>query len=332
VRGKAFKKISLRRRKTKPAAKIPKHSVHDGMTPLEKSDYDRLERQLEKQKQTILQRARGRAGRMEKARRVKALAVFRKFRPSKRKDGGKIIFVGLDGRRIIGRSNRRGYAVYVTRGGKARLLKEYSRKTGRIITPKAKPLKGLDVTRGPSKRARKEFLTQFLVPAARGEMTRTTKGLSRKAVRFAGEIKTTKFYEGGDAVEMIGRELSKASNTQKSRKDFLVSIGVWLKDKEGKAHFVEINRRFARHDGQATNLSETTAFLGREVYGHLSNELQTRGLVLSGSAGHVRRLQENRGAERDEWTKDGFLWQGHDSLDANIIKIEYRIDQQSFGK
>lgn len=326
MRGKPSKKISNRRktRRRKP--------TKADLTPIQRAAIERLERQLELEKKRIIEKNIRRFNQAEPARRAKALSVFRAFRPSKRKDGGRIVFVGLDGKRIVGRSNRRGYAVYVTRGGKKRLLKEYSRKTGAIITPKAKHLKNLDVTRSPSKRARKVFLTQFLTPSARGEIAKTKKGLSRKAVRFSGEIKTAKFYENSDSVDIIAKELAKASNKQISRKDFLVSIGVWLKDKEGTAHFVEINRRFARHDGQQVTAAECRAFLGREVYGHLANELQTRGLVLSGSAGHVRRLKENRGAERDEWTKDGFLWQGHDSLDCHILKVEYRIDQQSFGK
>jgi hypothetical protein len=103
-------------------------------------------------------------------------------------------------------------------------------------------------------------------------------------------------------------------------------------DKDGKAHFVEINRRFARQDGQTTDSGETAGFLGKEVYGFLAKELTMRGLVLAGSAGHIRRLKQNRGVERDEWTKGVFLWEGHDALDATIEKIEYRIDQQSFGK
>jgi len=255
------------------------------------------------------------------------------FKPGKRMRG-KIIFVGLDGKAIKGRSNRKGYAVYVNRNGKKQLIRKYNRRT-RLLEgyPEARQLKSLDVTRARSKRARRQFMTQFLIPAARGEMERKgRKGLSTRRVRYAGGIKTDKFYLKSDSVTQIGKELAKACNGVKSRKDFLVSIGFWLRDNEGKTHFVEINRRFARRDDQRTNPAECGAFLGMEVYGFLAKELTSRGLVLSGSAGHIRRLKQNRGEARDEWTKGGFLWEGHDSLDATIVKIEYRIDQQSFGK
>jgi hypothetical protein len=263
---------------------------------------------------------------------ARALAVFNAYRP-KKSEWGKINFVGVKGGVIKGRSGRKGYGVYVNRNGKKQLLRKYNRRVKAMEQwPEARQLKSLDVSRARSKRAKKQFLTAYLNPVARGEMRKSKKGISRKAVRYSGELSETKFYRGGDAVKVIAKELARASNGVKSRKDFLVSIGFWLTGKDKETHFVEINRRFSRQDRQKAEVGECADFLGLEVYGFLAKELTMRGLVLAGSAGHIRRLKQNRGKSRDEWTKEGFLWEGHDSLDVNLEKIEYRIDQQSFGK
>jgi hypothetical protein len=154
-----------------------------------------------------------------RVRRAKALAVVKKFKPGARARG-KIIFVGLDGKQIKGRSNRKGYAVYVNRSGKKQLIRSYDRRKKRVTKwPEAKKLKSLDVTRAKSKRARKEFLTQFLTPAAAGQITRKpgAKGLNVKRVRYGGELAMDKFYFGSDSVKTIARDLAKACNAARSR-------------------------------------------------------------------------------------------------------------------
>jgi hypothetical protein len=54
-----------------------------------------------------------------------------------------------------------------------------------------------------------------------------------------------------------------------------------------------------------------------------------RGFVLEGSARHIGSLKQNRRKRRDKWTKDGFLWQGHDETDVKVVSVEYRFDHQT---
>ena len=219
----------------------------------------------------------------------------------------------------------------MTKTGKKQLVRKYDRRKKYVSRyPESQKLSSVDVSRVRNKSAKLKFLTQFLNPSARGEFTRVKKGISSARASAAGAMATDKFYRGAGVVKAIARNLSVICNRTKSRKDFLVSLGFWLKDEEGKPHFVEVNRRFARRDDQATNPAECAEFLSYEVYGYLARELTTRGLVLSGSAAHISQLKGNQGRRRSRWKKDGFLWEGHDALDANIIKIEWRIDHQSF--
>ena len=101
-------------------------------------------------------------------RKERVQTVFKKFKPTK-KLRGKIVFVGLNGKAIAGRSNRKGYAIYVNGNGKKALIRSFDRKRGFVaLWPDAKKLSAIDVTRAKSKRARKAFLTSHLTEVARG--------------------------------------------------------------------------------------------------------------------------------------------------------------------
>lgn len=270
--------------------------------------------------------------------REKALKrALKTFRPRK-SERGKIIFLGVRGGRIPASANRRGYAVYVNRAGKKQVVRQLTRDRKHVEKiPTAKKLSSIDVSRVRSKRAKQQFLTAHLNPIASKELRRKTKkgkrGISSKGTRYAGTLQTDKFYENSDSVEIIAKELSRANNSQRSKRDFLITIGVAVREgKKGKLHWIELSRRFSRADKQEATEAECRAFLGREVYAFLARELSDRDLVLQGSARHIGRLKENRGNPRDEWTKDGFLWQGHDQKNVQIEKIEYRIDQLKIGK
>lgn len=256
-----------------------------------------------------------------------AKSAIRGFRP-RRSDRGTIIFVGTRGGRISGASQRKGFAVYVTKSGRKQFIRQYDRKKGRVErTPTPRKLTTLDISTVRNKSAKKRFLTTHLNPSVRAILRKKGKGISQRGTRYAGKIKTNKFYEKADVVGILAKELARASNSQKSKRDFLVTIGISVKDGTGRHHWIEIQRRFSRQDGQRAYETDLRSFFGREIYAFLAKELSDRDLVLQGSARHIGRLKENRGKKRSRWEKDGFLWQGHDQKDVSIESLEYRFDQ-----
>lgn len=182
-----------------------------------------------------------------------------------------------------------------------------------------------------SKKAKQKFLTQYLNPAIRGELRKNEKGLSKKGARFSGKLDADKFYTNADAVTVLARDLVKAVNSQRSKRTFLVTIGIHVRDGSGGFHWVETSQPINRADGQDINFREAKQYLGRVIYAFLARELSDRDLVLQGSARHIGSLKANKGKKRDKWEKDGFLWQGHDQKDVSVVGIEYRIDHQTLS-
>lgn len=268
-------------------------------------------------------------------RKTKLAAALKKFRPRKG-DRGKIIFIGVNGGRLEYNSSRRGYAVYVD--GKGRKIEIRQRNRNGEVEQTAIPRKitSIDISRARSKRAKADFLTARLNPIASKELRRKgRKGVTSRGTRYAGAFQTDKFYDKADCVTVMSEELAAASNAQRSKRDFLVTIGISVSEGKGKSrkfHWLELQRRFSRADGQEATVSECRQFFGREVYAFLARELSDRDLVLQGSARHIGMLKCNRGNPRNYWRKDGFLWQGHDQKNVRIEKVEYRIDQLKLGK
>lgn len=276
---------------------------------------------------------RARLSRTFNQRERKQADAIHNFRPRK-SDRGRIIFIGSRGGRLPPGSARRGYAVYINTKGRKSVIRQLSKTAGRVEkTAIPRKLTGIDVSRLRAKRAKQRFLTARLNPVARAELRKKgRKGVASRGTRYAGNIVTDKFYENSDSVTVLSKELVRAVNSTRSKKDFLVTIGISVKDGEGRFHWIELSRRFSRQDRQKADVSEVRQYFGKEIYAFLARELADRDLVLSGSARHIGRLKENRGRKRDSWTKDGFLWQGHDMNDVTIDKLEYRFDQLTLTK
>jgi hypothetical protein len=265
--------------------------------------------------------------------------VLAKFRP-KKKDFGKIAFITNDGKHGENTS-RVGYAVYVDRNGKKHVVRQFNRKSKtleKVATPKK--ITSIDVSRVRSKKAQRVFFAAKTNPVAQGKIE-SVKSRHLKAgeigklpngTRFKGGFKTRAFFQESKAVATVAKELFKAVKTTLGKRDFLVTIGLTVSASDGETFFITTQRRFTRRPKQTVDLEEMKAFLGREIYAFLAHELTGRGLTLQGSAKFVSRLDENEGVERDEWTKDGFLWEGHDLQDVRVENVEYRFDQLSFGK
>ena len=265
-----------------------------------------------------------------------------KFRPRK-KDFGKIVMIGVKGARDADKRGRRGFAVYVNTKGRKIPVRQRSRATGKLEkAPHARKLSSVDITRVRSKRAKRDFLQTKMNPVAAG-IFRTHKGtrhlkpgekgdLPSRATRYAGRLDAKRVDIASRAVTLLSRELVKAVRGTRSKRDFLVTIGIACKTRGGERFWIETQQRFSRMDGQPVTLAECRGFFGFTIYGFLARALGERGLVMGGSARHVARLSENEGIERGDWRQDGFLWKGNSREDVSVSAVEYRIDQLTLTK
>lgn len=285
------------------------------------------------------------ADQREKNKWIKVKKVIGKFRP-KKSDRGKIILLGAQGSRAAAGKNRRVIAIYVNTKGKKSVVRQYDRTEKKLEKfAKLRKVNSVDVSRVKSRRAQAKFLNAYSNRVAYGTLSEIPEsGKSNDAVRsrkiscagtrYCGQIFAKRIDRQSDAAKLIGKELARASNSTKSKRDFLVTIGISCQVVgTGETFFIVTRRRFARRDGQHTTNAEGIDFIGREIYGFLARDLQSRGLVMTGSATHIKNLPENKGVKnRHDWKKDGFLWEAHDSDDVKLVQVEYRIDQQTFGE
>jgi hypothetical protein len=264
---------------------------------------------------------------------------FAKFRPRK-SERGSIVFINRAGKRD--KSGKVGYAVHITRAGKKRIVRQYDRKSGKIErVPKARKISSIDVSRVRNKRAQKKFLQAHVNKIAAGSLRKIRKsGKLRKGqqgeirsdgTRFSGKAKYKRIDIGSEAAKTIGKELVKAFKSVRSGRDFLVTFGIHVK-KGNQRYWFETSRRIVRRDKQTLLLGEARAFVGREIYAFIARQLLAEGLVMRGSAQFIGRLSENKGKKRKDWTKDGFEWGGAGAEDVTIENVEWRFDQNTFGR
>lgn len=278
---------------------------------------------------------------LEKKRKLEKIlrTAINGFRP-KKSERGSIVFINRSGKR--GKGGRVGYALYINRAGKKISIRQYDRKAGKIESvPKARKIGSIDISRVRNKTAKKEFLQSHINPVSAGSlrkirhsgkvMGKDKGGIETTGTRFAGKDSFDAIHTGSEAANTIGRELVKAFRTTKSNRDFLVTFGIHAK--RGKEHFwFETQRRIVRRDKQELTLAEAKQFIGHEIYAFIAKELLANGLVLAGSARYVSRLKENRGKDREDWTKDGFEWGGAGAENVTIENVEWRFDQNIFKK
>lgn len=269
----------------------------------------------------------------------KALAGFR----PRKAERGKIVFIGTKGSREAAQKGRRGFAVYIDRKGKKHPVRQYDRKAKTVEKiPIARKLSSVDISRVPSKTAKKRFLETKANKVASGvlsnlPLSRKLKegekvGISGKGTRYAGKFETDRIDAASATVRRLGKELVKTIKGTRSKRDFLITIGISCKTRDGRRFWIETQRRFSRRDGQEVTKAECEAFFGKEVYAFLARELAERDLVMQGSARHIARLKGNKGKRRSKWMKDGWLWEGHDKDDVKLERVEWRFDQLTLDK
>ena len=338
MRSKKVKKSSkaLRRgvRSFSPAKRrtTPAQGLLPGMmSPDEQAELDALEALHKREREALRRKFSNREKKFRDA--------VKSFRP-KKSERGKIVFIGANGKRGAGKIGRKGYVIYVTKTGKKQGIRQRSK--GKVASPIARQLSSIDVSRVRNKTARKKFLTAQANAVSRGTIEkipekRTLKNISEKTIPkkgtiYAGETKAKNFWTGSSAVEILAKELQRCLNGQRSKKTFLVTIGLVVKTNDGTLRFFSTQQRINRQDIQKSHIDEMKQYFGLVIYAFLAKELAMSGLVMAGSARHISRLKSNKGKPRHKWQKDGFLWQGHDMNDCEVVKVEYRFDHLTFNK
>jgi hypothetical protein len=240
-----------------------------------------------------------------------ALAV-RQFR-ARKSDKGKIVFIGTKGNRDAATKGRKGYTVFVDKSGKKHLVKDY--KTG------LRPNKLAEINL-PLKKNLKKATQEFI--ESRRKILETKKAL----VKSKGEVKPKGQYDFSDKiVTKIAGSLKKAFGSQMSQRRFLMNANVLIRKPNGETRLIRVQVPISKPDHIAIEIGGMENFVRQKFYAHLAKQLAFDGYVTSGSANHVRRLGENAGEDRDDWTKDGQVWEGHDYETVKIEQIEWQIEQ-----
>jgi hypothetical protein len=245
----------------------------------------------------------------------RATAAARKFRPRK-SERGRIVFIGTNGSRTAAAKGRKGYAVYVTKTGKKQIVKDFKRgyKPQKISEIEFKVSKSLKTAKAKFQTAKSELLT---------------KGTRKAPVRKSGSVRPGNQWDFSDkVVDKIANSLHEALTGQKSRRTFNINAMVLVKKPDGTLKTYNVQVGIARPDHLAIEFGGIKNFVSRKFYAFLARQLAFDGYVTSGSANHVRYLPENQGLERDEWTKNGEVWEGHDYDTVKIQQIEWKIEQQ----
>jgi hypothetical protein len=285
-----------KRRAKRPSSQRKQQYAVRVMSPravAEKIRKQREQRRLERQKQ-------------------KALKAARLFR-ARKADRGKIVFVGIDGDRKASEYGRKGFTIFVNNKGKKEIIKH--RKTGY----------------GPYKISEVEFpLTKTHAAARKAFLTSRRKltGSGKAVVKAKGIVKPTGIYDFSDkVVTKIAKNLKKAFDSQLAHRRFIVNALVLIRLPDGTTRVIQVEVPISKADHIAIELAGMENFVKFKFYAFMARQLAFDGFVTSGSANHVRRMKENKGAKRNEWTKDGQKWEGWDYETVRIEQIEWKIEQ-----
>lgn len=276
-----------------------------------------IQRQREKARQArelkiTLAYAKQKEGDKLQRREDKARLAVRKFRPRKA-DRGRYVMVGTKGGRNPQEKGHKGFLVFIDRRGKKKLQEDYNkgylaRKIGEMEIPILK-------TRN---KARKEFLRARRVLMKSG----------RFVVKGSGHLKMKGQYDFNDkTVDKLAKAIKKTIVAQRSKRRFLITAMVLVRLPDGKEKAYTVEVPIDKADHISIEIGGIRNFVRQKFYAFMARELAFDGYVTSGSANHIRRLKENEGLDRDDWTKDGQVWEGHDYETVRILTIEYRIEQ-----
>lgn len=254
------------------------------------------------------QRERKRIAKQEE----RARAAVRRFRPRKA-DRGEYVMIGTKGGRNPQEKGHKGFMVYVDRRGRKKLEPGYKQDY------LAKKISDIEIPIFKTKnKARKKFLRARRVLMKSG----------RFVVKGSGHLKMKGQYDFNDkTVDKLAKAIKKTIVAQRSKRRFLITAMVLVRLPDGKEKAYTVEVPIDKADHISIEIGGIRNFVRQKFYAFMARELAFDGYVTSGSANHIRRLKENEGLDRDDWTKDGQVWEGHDYETVRILTIEYRIEQ-----
>lgn len=236
----------------------------------------------------------------------------RAFKPRK-SDFGEITFVGRDGKRGAELKGRKGFAVYVSKSGKKKVLKDIKKGYG--------PQKISELKLPYQKRLIKH-LHRF--------SDRYVKVLGGKTInKGSGKVNPSGPYDFSDkVVNKIGSSLLHAFKYQKAQRKFRIDAMILVKKENGETRVYRVTLNINKSDHIAIEQGGVRNWITQSFYTQFARQLSFDGYVTSGSANHVRRLAENRGKDKSKWTKKGVPWQNReDTEQVHIEQIEWKIEQ-----
>ena len=255
----------------------------------------------------------------ERQERKQALAARNSYKPRK-KDRGKLVFIGTKGQKDPQRKGRKGYLLYVTKTGKKWFVKQVTNKRN---TSQYRPRKLSSIapreTRA-TRNAAKKFEAAKLVRVATGKAA--TKGKGSATGSKGG-------YDFSDKVVLkLAKSLKKTIEGQASHRSFLITAMVLVQLPDGTQETVQVQLPIDKADHIAIKLGGLVNFVRHKFYAFMARELAHLGYVTVGSSNHIRRLPENEGVEPGEYVdKLGKNWTGNDLDVVRIIRIDWIIQQ-----
>ncbi len=245
---------------------------------------------------------------------LRAEKAARSFRPRKT-EKGKIVFISTKGKRGAENKGRKGYAIFVSKSGKKHLLKD------RMAGFKPAKIGELNI---PIQKKLHKAATEFF--QSHRKISATGKG---NILKGSGSIKPRGPYDFSDkTVKKIANSLKKTFDSQLSQRRYLISANVLITLPDGSTRVHRVTVPIVKADHISIEAGGMENFIKKKFYAHLAQSLAFDGFVTTGSANHVRRLKENEGKEREEWTKGGIAWHGREDTETvHISAIEWKIEQ-----
>lgn len=243
-----------------------------------------------------------------------AARALAKFHPGKRQVG-KFVFVGLNGKVLPRGSQRKGVMVYVYQGkGRGKPLKYEPIREG-----KRKPLvprreSGFDVM-GTGKKA------AIAAYKARRKLTHiSTTSRLRSGPKERRGVDYTRF------TARIAKDLKRFTGDHPSRGQYVIDIEFTVKLPNGKTRSFSTSVGFSERERQMIKRQGYEHVVRTKVYAFIAEELSRYDLVTRGSAAYIRSINDSD--DPGEWeTKSGQEWGKGDFEQVTIAAMSYKISR-----
>jgi hypothetical protein len=117
-------------------------------------------------------------------------------------------------------------------------------------------------------------------------------------------------------------------DAQASKRTFIISVAVYVRLMDGTTQTFFFEVPIDRPDHIAIKLAGLKNFIRQKFYAFMARELAFAGYVTSGSYNHIRGLNKNAFASREDWLDDRDQnWTGADKEIVRIEAIEWTIEQ-----